>query len=137
MSEWFGWLRGDNAGGQFSYARLSLLLLPLLLILAGLIVLVRRIRRLGFWQSFKRRQVEDKTGSVVEFYERMTKALSARGLSRDAGETPLEFASATGIPEAVNITRAYNRVRFGEQNLSMAESSQIEDWLRRMEGKQP
>jgi hypothetical protein len=136
VSEWFGWLRGDNTDGQLSYARLALLLLPLLIILTGLILLARRIRRLGFWQSFKRRQVEGRSGSVVEFYERMTKALSARGLSRDAGETPLEFATATGIPEAVNITRAYNRVRFGEQNLSMTESSQIEDWLRRMEGKQ-
>jgi hypothetical protein len=136
VSEWFGWLGGDSSDGHFSYTRLIWLLLPVLLILAGGIVLARRIRRLGFWQSFKRRQVEGPNRSVVEFYERMTKALSARGLNRDAGETPLEFATTTGIPEVTQITRAYNRVRFGEQNLSQTESSQIENWLRRMEGKQ-
>jgi hypothetical protein len=66
----------------------------------------------------------------------MTKTLYARGLKRPAGETPLEFAEASGIPEALKITRAYNRVRFGEQNLSTVEAEQIEAWLRRMEGKQ-
>ena len=135
MSEGFGWLGGDGGDGEISYARMAMLILPLFLIIFGLVVLVRRIRRLGFWQSFKRHRVEGEKASVIDFYERMSKALSARGLSRAAGETPLEFAATTGIPEVINITRAYNRVRFGEQNLSQTESSQIENWLRRMEGK--
>jgi len=80
--------------------------------------------------------VEDPGRSVVEFYERMTKTLGARGLQRAAGETPLEFASATKMPEAMQVTRAYNRVRFGDAKLSASESAQIEEWLRRMEEKQ-
>ena len=106
------------------------------LIAFGFVGFMRRLRRHGFWRVFKRRQVEGKPASVVEFYERMTKTLAARGLQRSAGETPLEFAVATGLPEALKITRAYNRVRFGEQNLSATEATQIEDWLKRMEEKQ-
>lgn len=136
FSEWFGWLKGDEASGGFSYARLAVFILSLLLIIFGLIFFIRRVRRLGLRQSFKRRQAEDGKKSIVEFYERMTKSLAARGINRAAGDTPLEFATATGIPEAVQITRAYNRVRFGEHHLSTTEASQIEEWLRRMEGKQ-
>ncbi len=97
---------------------------------------MKRIRRLGFWRIFKRRQVEDERGSTVEFYERMIKTLAARGLQRSAGETPLEFASMTGMPDALNITHAYNRVRFGDEKLSASERAQIEEWLRKMEEKQ-
>jgi transglutaminase-like putative cysteine protease len=136
LSGWFSWLKGDNVDGRISYTRLTLLVLGLALIAFGLVLFVRRLRRLGFWRIFKRRQVEGRSTSVVEFYERMTKTLSARGLKRPAGETPLEFAEASGIPEALKITRAYNRVRFGEQSLSAVEAEQIEAWLRRMEGKQ-
>ena len=45
-------------------------------------------------------------------------------------QTPLEFAYAVGMPEAVNVTEKYNRVRFGEKDLSLAESDQIENWLK-------
>jgi hypothetical protein len=89
---------------------------------------------LGFWRIFRRRQAEDERGSAVEFYERMIKTLASRGLERAAGETPLEFASATGMPDALKITQAYNRVRFGDEKLSASESTQIEEWLKGMEG---
>ncbi|HKR02329.1 MAG TPA: DUF4129 domain-containing protein, partial [Pyrinomonadaceae bacterium] len=112
---------------------LGLLLLGLVI---GLVLLVKRVRRLGFWHIFKRRQVEGGRASVVEFYERMTKALATRGLRRAAGETPLEFASATQMPEALHITRAYNRVRFGDESLSPTERARIEEWLSNIEGKQ-
>jgi hypothetical protein len=136
FASWFSWLNIENEDGSVSYTHLVLAILLGALIIVGLVLLVRRIRRQGFWRLFTRRQVEDPGRSVVEFYERMTKTLGARGLERAAGETPLEFASATGMPEAVQVTRAYNRVRFGEAKLSAAESAQIEEWLRRMEEKQ-
>jgi transglutaminase-like putative cysteine protease len=135
LSDWVAWLRGGSADGHLSYLRLTLLIALIALIAVGFGWLVRRLRRLGFWRVFKRRQVEGKPASVVEFYERMTKTLAARGLQRSAGETPLEFAAATGLPEALKITRAYNRVRFGEQQLSQDEAKEIEDWLREMETK--
>ena len=63
----------------------------------------------------------------------MIKALEARGMLRAPDETPLEFALATGMPEAVLLTRSYNRVRFGAHELTAAEVARIEDWLRRVE----
>ncbi|HJU54284.1 MAG TPA: DUF3488 and transglutaminase-like domain-containing protein [Pyrinomonadaceae bacterium] len=136
LAGWFGWLSVENEDGSVSYTRLALTILLGSLVIVGLVFLVRRIRRLGFWRLFSRKQAEDPHVSVVEFYERMTKTLNERGLQRAAGETPLEFAAATQLPEAMQITRAYNRVRFGDAKLSAAESKQIEEWLRRMEEKQ-
>lgn len=130
---WFSWLQGDNADGRISPIRLTLLILVLALAVFGTMLFLRRLRRLGFWRIFKRRQVEGKGASVVEFYERMTKTLAARGLQRSGSETPLEFAEAIQIPEAIKVTRAYNRVRFGEEKLSSVEREQLEDWLRRIE----
>ena len=133
---WVSWLQIENEDGTVSYTRLVLLILFSVLAIIGLLLLVKRIRRLGFWRFFARRQVENERNSAVEFYERMTKTLAARGLARAAGETPLEFAAALRMPEALKITKAYNRVRFGDEQLSAAESRQIEEWLKGMEGKQ-
>jgi hypothetical protein len=63
----------------------------------------------------------------------MTKALAKRGFRRTASQTPLEFAGALAMPEALRITEAYNRVRFGEQEISINEAGEIESWLRQME----
>ena len=136
MSGWLSWLQSDQAEGGISYWRLALLVVGLAFSIFGGLLFVRRLRRLGFWRIFRRREVEGKQASVVEFYERMTKTLAARGLKRPPGETPLEFAQASGIPEALKITRAYNSVRFGEQRLTANETQQIEAWLRRMEERQ-
>lgn len=133
LSGWFSWLQIENEDGTISYARLGLLILFSILSIVGLIWLVRKIRRSGLSRIFRRRQVEDSRDSVVEFYERMTKMLATRGLKRAAGQTPLEFAAATGMPEALKVTKAYNRVRFGDQKLSITETTQIEEWLKRME----
>ena len=56
-------------------------------------------------------------------------------MRRDAeDETPLEFATTAGMPEALKITEAYNRVRYGEHRLTPAEIAEIDEWLSRMEG---
>jgi transglutaminase-like putative cysteine protease len=71
--------------------------------------------------------------AAVEFYRRMNAALAARGLTRNADQTPLEFAEAVGTPEALVVTGAYNRVRFGAGGLTEAEAAEVERCLRRME----
>jgi hypothetical protein len=132
------WLRSIFSGGaQASSARWQaiFLLLSLALFLLFAAWALRRVYRLGFWRGLRFWQHEGKNASAVEFYERMTRVLAARGLKRAENETPLEFASAVEMPEALQITRAYNRVRFGEQPLSPNELSEIEKWLRHMEGK--
>ncbi|HEV2705857.1 MAG TPA: DUF3488 and transglutaminase-like domain-containing protein [Pyrinomonadaceae bacterium] len=102
-----------------------------------LFFLVRRLRRRGF-VAFARRKPRadaDASASAVAFYERMLKALEARGLRRAAHQTPLEFALDTGVPEALQITQTYNSVRFGARRLSQTEAAEIEQTLRQMEGK--
>jgi hypothetical protein len=66
----------------------------------------------------------------------MQKILARRGFERPSHQTPLEFAFALNMPEAVRITEKYNRVRFGEKNLSGDEAREIESWLKNLEGRQ-
>jgi hypothetical protein len=63
----------------------------------------------------------------------MQKVLAGKGLIREPHQTPLEFAYALGMPEAVKITEKYNGVRFGTKVLSEGESFQIDQWLSDME----
>jgi hypothetical protein len=63
----------------------------------------------------------------------MIKTLETRGLLRAPDQTPLEFAASIGMPEALLLTRSYNRVRFGAQELTTAEAARVEEWLRRIE----
>ena len=66
---------------------------------------------------------------MVEFYERMLEVLASKGLVREPHQTPLEFAFAAGVPEAVLITEKYNSVRFGERRWSTDEAKEIDQWL--------
>ncbi len=71
--------------------------------------------------------------TIVGFYERMQKVLASKGFTRKPHQTPLEFAFALNMPEAVNITEKYNCVRFGEKNLSKEEAEEIENWIEHLE----
>ena len=76
---------------------------------------------------------EGRTYSNVQFYERLISLMEQRGLSRDRHLTPLEFANNLKSNEALVITRAYNRVRFGGQRLSASEKREVERALRSLE----
>jgi len=134
--DWMRSLLYGDAQGGFTRWRAIILLLAILLVLFLFALLARRVYRLGFWRGLRFWQREGKTASAVEFYERMTGVLAARGMRRASDETPLEFATGVGLPEALKITLAYNRVRFGEQALTPTESAEIEEWLSQMERKQ-
>jgi protein-glutamine gamma-glutamyltransferase len=95
--------------------------------------LVRKILRFKFWEKMLAWFKAKNEKSIVEFYERMQKVLASKGLRREQHQTPLEFAFALNMPEAVNITEKYNRVRFGEKLLSAAEAEEIESWLEKLE----
>ena len=62
--------------------------------------------------------------SIIEFYDRMLSVLAENGYTREPHQTPLEFAFAVNMPEAVKITEKYNRVRFGDQELSADDEDQ-------------
>jgi len=102
----------------------------LLIILGAL-----RVRRFGWrWAlSFQKRKAKTETSAVV-FYQRLLALLERRGVQRNPDLTPLEFATGLGLQPALAITQAYNRVRFGGQELSRAELREIERTLRELEG---
>ncbi len=92
-------------------------------------------RRRGLWAR-RGRKISGESAernTAVAFYERMLKALEGRGMRRAADQTPLEFALATQMPEALRITRAYHSVRYGARPLSPSESLNVEEALRHIE----
>jgi len=106
----------------------------ILLLLVALYFLARRIRLLGWRRALTDwREKEIKESSRIVFYERLMAALAQRGLERDGYLTPLEFADRIGLAQAALITRAYNRVRFGNEELSSAEVKEINRALRELE----
>ncbi len=101
--------------------------------LMAVLIFTRRVKHHGWRRGLKIWQTGSSEISSVEFYERLLRALAKQGIKRELYETPLEFASATGVSEARAITNAYNRVRFGEKKLTDAERTQIESLLARIE----
>jgi transglutaminase-like putative cysteine protease len=126
-------IRGESGTRSIAGSVNFPLVSGLFLLLGLLLLLVARLRRISFRALLKFWQREKKNYSVVVFYERMTKALEARGLLRSPEQTPLEFAAMTGMPEATLLTCFYNRVRYGAHELTTAEAARIEEWLRRVE----
>jgi len=102
-------------------------IVALALIIALIIFGKRMLRwtRTGHVRSL----VEGRTYSRVQFYERLVSLLEQRGLERDKHLTPLEFANTLNSNEAMLITRAYNRVRYGSERLSATERKEIEKAL--------
>jgi len=131
------WQQFSAAAGARGYGAAQAnvpLLIALTLLLLGLFLLfIARARRWNVAWPWKFRRGERKNYSSVVFYERMIKVLEARGMSRAPDETPLEFAATTGMPEAILLTRSYNRVRYGAHELTTAEAARVEEWLRRVE----
>lgn len=137
LSSWWKEARGDK-GFEQSAVAIGYGLAYLATAVLGIFLLVwlyRRIIKLAIWQKILiwLRQKNDK--SIVEFYERMQRVLASKGFTRQPYQTPLEFAFALKMPEAVSITEKYNRVRFGEKNLSSDEAKEIESWLQKLENK--
>jgi transglutaminase-like putative cysteine protease len=98
-----------------------------------LFMLARRIKRFGWRRALRVRTGLEPETSRVDFYERLLMLLEKRGIRREAYQTPLEFADSVGIPDAIRITQAYNRVRFGVEKLSATELAEIERGLSRFE----
>lgn len=102
------------------------------LFMIGLVA--RRVRHLGWRRGWRVwRTGAEPEGSRVEFYERLVVLLEKQGIKREPYQTPLEFASLVGMNEARAITSAYNRVRFGKEKLSPAESGRLEEALTKLE----
>ena len=130
---WWKDVQGENGfetrAAAIGYAAAAGFLLVVLMI--GLWLLFRRLRAFSPLARIKRWLAPKPKRTVVDFYERMLRLLGERGFVRAPHQTPLEFAYATEIPEAVSLTRQYNSVRFGAAELSADERREIEEWLGR------
>ncbi len=105
----------------------------LLCALIMIALLTRRIRHFGWRQGLRVwRSVHAAETSRVDFYERFIRLLEKEGWKRETYQTPLEFAAVLGRSEAAIVTTAYNRVRFGAEELSPSESRQLEEALARL-----
>jgi hypothetical protein len=101
--------------------------------IALLLLLASRVRRFGWRRGLSFRGDDLKETSAIIFYQRLMTLLEQRGLKREANLTPLEFAAGLEMQPALAITHAYNRVRFGGQQLTNAELREIEETLRDLE----
>ena len=113
---------------------------PILFVLVGLSALIaialvaRRVRHFGWRRGLKVWRTGSES-SRVDFYERLVALLEKQGIKREPYQTPLEFALASGNSEAAEITTAYNRVRYGEEELSLSDRKDIEELLTRIENR--
>jgi hypothetical protein len=106
-------------------------LLSILVVVTGLGIMVALVfcgRKIWLLMrgGFRNSSEDEKTYSSVQFYERLISLMEQRGLARDKHLTPLEFASSLKSSDAILITRAYNRVRYGGQRLSATEKKEVE-----------
>ncbi len=104
------------------------------IIVALLIFFAFRVKKFGWSQGLMvwTSTFEAET-SKVEFYERLLRLLERQGFKRDAHQTPLEFAAALPMPEALMVTKIYNRVRFGGTAPTGDELEAIRSITRRLE----
>ena len=138
VTEWWAEVRGDK-GLETSLSaagRGAVVLIAAFIFILLFVALYRKIVKLKVWQRLWDCLFGHRHGSIIEFYERMVGLLEYKGFVREMHQTPLEFAHALGIPEAVKVTEKYNRVRFGEQYLRSDESNEIENWLDRIENSE-
>jgi len=134
---WWTEARGDK-GFQASALAIAYGAGYLIAFVSGFLLLqwiFKRLKSLEFWRNLIKWLKNKRQKSIVEFYERMEKVLAKHGFVRQTHQTPLEFAFAINMPEAVSITEKYNRVRFGEKNLTSDEAREIENWLEGLEKK--
>jgi len=135
ISDWWRDVRGDK-GLQVSAIAIAYGVGYLLAAASGLFIifwLYRKISGLEIWQNIFAWLKSKNEATIIEFYQRMQKVLASKGFVRQPHQTPLEFAFALNMPEAINITEKYNSVRFGEKSLSSEEAKEIDVWLKNLE----
>jgi protein-glutamine gamma-glutamyltransferase len=133
---------GRSSAAKFANLRTAFpfFIRPLLVGVGGIAALLMaifftgRVRRYGWARALK---VWEKTSNAdstsIDFYRRLLKALEKQGIKRELYQTPLEFASAAGVNEAKLVTNAYNRVRFGSEQLTEADRHALSEILKRLE----
>lgn len=137
LSEWWADVRGER-GFEISLiaiAKGAAYVVGVVLLFWLLLRLYRKLAAMKLFGRAYKKLFGTRNRTAIEFYDRMTKALAKKGLVRPGHQTPMEFAAETGIPEALEITGKYNRVRFGGKDLSATEADDVEKLLQILEEK--
>ncbi len=131
--EWYQSLTAKRNPEVQSQTNFAFVLLALFL-LSALAFIAYRLRR-KFGKSVEAQKINDESAAQAsyEFYERMIRAMEQRGVHRSPSETPAEFAKVIHTPEASALTAAFERVRYGGEQLSQTEIVEIERCLRHLE----
>ena len=129
FSSLLAFARGLVPTNSFAIVLLALGLTLLLLTL----FLLRRVWKFGWRSGLSFTQPEVAAAPTVEFYDRLLSLMAERGVYKDKDVTPLEFAATVGSRDAALVTRAYNRVRFGKEQLSTMEVREIDRILHALE----
>ncbi len=128
VAAWWREARGDKGieGSASAIGRVLGYAVATGVLLMMFVWLRRRVVKSKVWNLIRGRIFRGRRRSIIAFYEKMIRLLEERGFVREPHQTPLEFAFAVGMPEAVTVTEKYNRVRFGGKDLSEDEQNEIE-----------
>lgn len=69
---------------------------------------------------------------VPGFYAELLKALERKGLRKEPGETPMEFARRTGLDDAREVTELYHRERYGGEVPTREEMERVREAIGRI-----
>jgi len=98
------------------------------------VVLTGRVRRLGWRRGLKVLAGHDRRRDLPRrFLPGLVCGFGKnKAFKREPHQTPLEFASQVGLSEAASITKAYNRVRYGEENCPRQNERRLNCYYRRL-----
>ena len=71
------------------------------------------------------RRIDAGRSKAPSFYKEMAAILKRAGFERAPSETAMEFAQRTGFDGAVSVTWIFERVRYGETELTEAQSARV------------
>ncbi|HVF88423.1 MAG TPA: DUF3488 and transglutaminase-like domain-containing protein [Blastocatellia bacterium] len=83
-----------------------------------------RLFVLPTWRSSRLVKSNHRTSALL-FYEQMLAIASRAGMMKRPDQTPVEFAAQTGVAQIGEITKVYNRVRFGGARLDESEVRRV------------
>ncbi len=104
-----------------------------------LLVLLATGLALFLWRHYRRswryRFKHDPARSAIAFYQELLETLARAGKRRAPEQTPQEFATQLRWPQVAELTRLYERARFGKQVLNAVEIARAVELLDELRGR--
>ena len=125
LKEWWRTVRGDLGIAESAIAIAKAIggLLGIIILLAVTTIILRRFKH------YLRSRKSAATDAAAKLFEKMEALLKRYGHAREEHQTPMEFAVASGIPEAIELTDRYQYHRFGGRELTKKEALEFESLI--------